>query len=279
VRAKGIDGGGPGSEYLVGAGQALPFGLPVDATGLARGLTTLDQQYVPPFFPRPGFYAVVCFADRSSSGDVTTQCGAPIIGFPTQLNLSISSMENQIGDAGATPSVKTNRSTARFFIPAAPPGQQVLNAQLTAAVFTQSTPDAGPQPRLNGKTPASATMRCGLFFFPFPEGVNCFGTATWDFTEETRALAAGGGGEFTVTPDVMPQFTIFEPTGAGHVQIITVSANVVTLAANYPWFHLGPTNNSLTLTFAAACPHGLNLSATPSSVRPPRPGVGAARSR
>src|SRR5438132_14000464 len=80
--------------------------------------------------------------------------------------LSIASVDEDnstVAGVGFTHFTHTFRSTVRFFIPAAPPDQQVASAQLTAQTLTQSTPDAARQPRLNGKVPVSSTLSCGPF--------------------------------------------------------------------------------------------------------------------
>jgi hypothetical protein len=258
-------------EVAAEQGTPLPFGMPVNQTDLANALSTLDQRFV--FFPRPGFYSVRCEAEGSEFDEATvtlrTSCSAP----PSSQSriAQISWSETRREPVGSPTSTFTTHSSARFFIPAAPPDQRVESAQLTASVTTLSTPDAAPQPRLNGKAPVSTTMSCVPWLNRFPEGASCTGFATWDFTAETRALAAAGGGEFTVTPNLMPEFQDLSfPT------VPTFrSGNSMLLGVHYPWLHgaVAPNSRALTLTFAAACPNGFSVSATPSSVMPPRPGV------
>jgi hypothetical protein len=250
----------------------MPLGLPTNPAQVATSLGSLDQQYVPPFFPRPGLYAVSCLGQGNAFSGQTT-CRAPVSGFPAQLGLSLARTENVVVQAGffTIRNTRSAASSASFFVPKAGPGVRVKTAQFTASFFSQSTPDAAPRPRLNGRTPVATAMNCGPFFAGFPEGVNCNGVATWDFTDDVRALAAADGGLFVVTPDLMPAFHIVQPLPSGATQTIDVAHLSVVVAANYPWRHGTVTSNALTISYEASCARELTVTPMPDSVRPLMP--------
>lgn len=88
----------------------------------------------------------------------------------------------------------------------------------------------------------------------------CFGNASWD---PTAAAVAQIGGELPMSFDPNPP--AFDGIrGFEHARFAGYGLN---MSVNYPWATLG-TNFVLELTYQQTCPKQLNLTITPSSVRP-----------
>lgn len=144
-------------------------------------------------------------------------------------------------------------SRATYFVPAAPPGARVQSAKLRVQLS-----GFGDLSRvtLNGKSPVIIDIP-SCDFCPF--------WATWNFTDEVRALAARGGGDFHVTPDPIPGAS--KQSFFTHIQGASYQ---FFLAANYPWRH-GNEDHALTLTFEDDCPRELTLSLSTDTVGPVMP--------
>ena len=154
----------------------------------------------------------------------------------------------------------TTSSTASYFIPLPEPGLALVSAQFRSFLVVNGDPS---QVTINGRSPRIDTpFHC---FVQEPVDA-CSGDATWDLTADAVAQI---GGELPVTFDPNPPG--FDGTsGFAHVRIDGYGLN---MSVNYPWAILD-TSGVLELTFQETYPKQLNLTVTPSSVRPVIGGAG-----
>lgn len=221
---------------------------------------TLDQNFAASGFPRPGLSLVTCGVGVDRGVFSPVSCSPDMAAWRTDLSTGLEYRQGLSQESTIfrqfTGELRT-RSTVTYFIPRAEPGQQLLSARLVASALFFTT-DA-TQALLGGKRPIDVPGDC-------TDPTFCTGLATWDFTPEATALAAGGGGPLTLTVGPIPPGLDITDTSFGFFHNDDAILSLL-LDVDYPWSHGGEIGG-LTLAFQQTCPKQLRVTASPGAVRP-----------
>ena len=267
---------------LVLSGQLQPIQaragtVAFDGGQISSALDFYDRIYIPPAFPRKGIYAVFC--NYSAFPSISTGCSD--MGFVNSLFLQYTNdaATSTHPQTGTTMTRQIDSSTVSLFIPALPTGKRLVSAKLRASFVAVGSAQSSSTIVLNGQPPESAvTFSCTSGSGAFAGLTECSGVATWDFTSAANSLAAQGGGQLTIQPQISSPFTgtIFIPDegnpASGTTSEVSFSSLGMPLSVNYPWKHARE-DGSLTLVFEAACTPTLQVTVTPESVLPQRAGI------
>jgi hypothetical protein len=178
------------APLAVGSSQFLPPPAAVE-----DAITALDAGFTASAFPRSGLYLVHCEANRPTPASGGVGCrDIPFAYLPLfggNLNFGFEDTLRDRTDF-LSRTTETGRATARYFIPALPPGSQLISARLRSSLVVLGDPAQvcffGVAPQLD--------LGFTCIFGPL-----CFGFATWDLTPQAGARL---GGELTITADPIP---------------------------------------------------------------------------